>query len=571
MRRAKSNKLDIVTLTVINNALVNICREMGTAMMRTSYSPIFNEALDFSCVIFTPSGEMIGQAEFCPTMIGSAQYAVKWTIEELGLDSFEPGDVVIHNDPYRGQCHMPEHMVLKPVFFRKELRFFVANIAHVGEIGGMAPGSFAADATEVYQEGLRLPPIKIMSRGEYVKDVWKIILSNHRTPKSSWGDLHAMIGSLNIAADRLVQLLQDYGADLLAQASNHLLDYSERWMRAEIRAIPDGIYEAADCMEDDGITDQPVWMRLKLIVEGDEIIADWTGSDPQAKGPINATFVVTAAATYSAVLHVTNKDIPRNSGCFRPVRILTKPGTLVNVQHPGPSVGGNTETHPHIQNVVVAALSQAIPSRTAAAEGATACNFLFGGLHPETGEYYTNYHFEGCGWGGTATHDGNSVMCPVNGNCRNTPVEVFETKYPFLTLEYSMRKDSGGVGKRRGGLGSSRKLRVMAPEITVSALLDRTRTHAWGLFGGAGGASAKLLVKKKGEKRFTTFSEAFGTTSATKFTRIVLKEGDEVIIESPGGGGYDPAGERSTQDIEEDIRQGYISLEAARELYAYKH
>jgi N-methylhydantoinase B/oxoprolinase/acetone carboxylase alpha subunit len=570
MKKAKSNKLDIVTLTVINNALVNICREMGTAMMRTSYSPIFNEALDFSCVIFTPDGEMIGQAEFCPTMIGSAQYAVKWTIEELGLDSFEPGDVVIHNDPYRGQCHMPEHMVLKPVFFGKKLRFFVANIAHVGEIGGMAPGSFAADATEVYQEGLRLPPIKIMRGGEYVKDVWKIILSNHRTPKSSWGDLHAMIGSLNIAAERLVNLLEDYGADLLAEASNQLLNYSERWMRAEIREIPDGTYEAADCMEDDGITDQPVWMRLKLIVADDEIIADWTRSDPQARGAINATFVVTAAATYSAVLHVTNKDIPRNSGCFRPIRIVTKPGTLVNVRHPGPSVGGNTETHPHIQNVVVAALSQAIPARTAAAEGATACNFLFGGLHPETGEYYTNYHFEGCGWGGTATHDGNSVMCPVNGNCRNTPVEVFETKYPFLTLEYSMRKDSGGVGKRRGGLGSSRRLRVMAPEITVSALLDRTRTHAWGLFGGSGGTSAKLLVKKKGQSAFTTFSEAFGTISATKFTRVVLKEGDEVIIESPGGGGYDPAGERSTEDIEDDIRQGYISLEAAREHYAYK-
>jgi N-methylhydantoinase B len=570
MKRAKSKKLDVVTLTVINNALVNICREMGTAMMRTSYSPIFNEALDFSCVIFTPRGEMIGQAEFCPTMIGSAQYAVKWTIEELGLDSFEPGDVVIHNDPYRGQCHMPEHMVLKPVFFGKELRFFVANIAHVGEIGGMAPGSFAADATEVYQEGLRLPPIKIMRRGEYVKDVWKIILSNHRTPKSSWGDLHAMIGSLSIAEDRLLKLLERYDADLLAEASNQLLDYSERWMRAEIREIPDGIYEAADCMEDDGITDQPVWMRLKLIVAGDEIIADWTASDPQARGAINATFVVTAAATYSAVLHVTNRDIPRNSGCFRPVRILTKPGTLVNVRHPGPSVGGNTETHPHIQNVVVAALSQAIPARTAAAEGATACNFLFGGLHPETGEYYTNYHFEGCGWGGTATHDGNSVMCPVNGNCRNTPVEVFETKYPFLTLEYAMRKDSGGVGKRRGGLGSSRRLRVMAPEITVSALLDRTRTQAWGLFGGTGGASAKLLVKKKGQDAFTTFSDAFGTVSATKFTRIVLKVGDEVIIESPGGGGYDPAAERSTEEIEDDIRQGYISLEAAREKYAYK-
>jgi N-methylhydantoinase B/oxoprolinase/acetone carboxylase alpha subunit len=570
MKKAKTKSLDSVTLTVINNALVNICREMGTAMMRTSYSPIFNEALDFSCVIFTPQGEMIGQAEFCPTMIGSAQYAVKWTIEELGLDSFEPGDVVIHNDPYRGQCHMPEHMVLKPVFYKKKLRFFVANIAHVGEIGGMAPGSFAADATEVYQEGLRLPPIKIMRRGEYVKDVWKIILSNHRTPKSSWGDLHAMIGSLTIAEERLLKLVERYGADVLAQAANELLDYSERWMRAEIREIPNGVYEASDCMEDDGITNEPVWMRLKLTVAGDEIIADWTASDPQARGAINATFVVTAAATYSAVLHVTNRDIPRNSGCFRPVRMLTKPGTLVNVKHPGPSVGGNTETHPHIQNVVVAALSQAIPGRTAAAEGATACNFLFGGMHPVTGEYYTNYHFEGCGWGATIAHDGNSVMCPVNGNCRNTPVEVFETKYPFQTLEYAMRKDSGGAGKYRGGLGSARRIRVAAPEITVSALLDRTRTNAWGLSGGGKGASAKLLVKKKGESDFTTFDKAFGTKSATKFTRIVLKEGDEVIIESPGGGGFGAASERSTEEIENDVRQGYISAAAAREHYGYK-
>src|SRR5206468_4315727 len=184
-------------------ALVNTCREMGIAMMRTSYSPIFNEGLDFSCMIFNTRGDMIGQAEFCPTMLGSAQYAVQWTIEELGLDSFEPDDVIIHNDPYRGQNHMPEHIVLKPVFFNGHLWGFVGNVAHVGEIGGMAPGSFAADATDVYQEGLRLPPVKIISRGQYVKDVWKIILSNHRTPKTSWGDFHAMIGSLRIAENSL--------------------------------------------------------------------------------------------------------------------------------------------------------------------------------------------------------------------------------------------------------------------------------------------------------------------------------------------------------------------------------
>ena len=338
--------IDSVTLSIFNNALINACREMGTAMMRTSYSPIFNEGLDFSCMIFNTRAEMIGQAEFCPTMLGSAQYAVKWTVEELGLDSFEPGDVVIHNDPYRGQCHMPEHMVLKPVFFEDKLQCFVANIAHIGEIGGMAPGSFAADATEIYQEGLRLPPVKIMSRGEYVKDIWRIVLANHRTPKTSWGDLHAMIGSLNIAETRMLELLERHGAEFVEKAADQLLDYSERWMRAEIRDIPDGTYKFEDCMEDDGITNEPVWMRLKLVIQDDEVIADWRDSDPQSLGPVNATFVVTAAATYSALLHVTSKDIPLNSGCYRPVRLVTKPGTVVNVRHPGPCVGGNTETQP---------------------------------------------------------------------------------------------------------------------------------------------------------------------------------------------------------------------------------
>ncbi len=250
-------------------------------------------------------------------------------------------------------------------------------------------------------------------------------------------------------------------------------------------------------MEDDGVTDQPVWIRLKLVVKDDEVIADWTDSDPQARGPVNATFVVTAVASYSGLLHVTNKDIPRNSGCYRPIRVVTKPGTVVNVRHPGPSVGGDTETHPHIQNVVIAALSQAIPERTAAAEGTSACNFHFGGFHPETGEYYTNYHIDGSGWGATAYHDGNNVLCPENGNCRNTPVEVLETKYPFLPLEYRLRPDSDGPGKYRGGLGSSRILRVLAPEITVNALMDRTKTHAWGLFGGGQGATGCILVKKR--------------------------------------------------------------------------
>jgi N-methylhydantoinase B len=566
-RAIRSEPIDSVTLGVINNAFVNLCREMGTAMMRTSYSTIFNEGLDFSCMLFNRRGDLIGQAEFCPTMLGSAQYAMKWTIDELGYQAFDPGDVIVHNDPYRGQCHMPEHLIMKPVFHEGGLWGFVGNIAHVGEIGGMAPGSFAADGTEVYQEGLRLPPIKLMRRGEYVRDVWKVILTNHRTPRTTWGDYHAMIGSLNVAEARLRELLGRYGADRLAAAADQLLDYSERFMRAEIAAIPDGVYEAEDCMEDDGVTNRPYFARLKLTIRGDEAIADWRGSDPQAKGPINATFVVTAAATYSGFLHVISDDIPLNSGCYRPIRLVTTPGTLTNVRHPGPSVGGNTETHPRLQNIVLRALSQAVPDRVAAAEGATACNFLFAGVHPESGDYYTNYHIEGSGWGGTATHDGGNVLCPENGNCRNAPVEVFESKYPFLTLSYRLRPDSGGPGRYRGGLASRRHLVVTAPEITVSALLDRTKTRAWGLFGGGEGMSAHILVKRRGDTRFLRFSEAFGTVSDSKFTRVTLHEGDEVILSSAGGGGYGPTRERPRDHVREDVREGFVSPEAARDLY----
>jgi N-methylhydantoinase B len=373
-------------LSVINNAFVNVCREMGTAMMRTSYSPIFNEGLDFSCMLFNLRGDLIGQAEFCPTMLGSCQYAMKWMLDEVGLDAFGPGDVFIHNDPYRGQCHMPEHLVVKAVFHEGRPWGFVGNIAHVGEIGGMAPGSFAADATEVYQEGLRLPPLKIMDGDEYVKDIWRIVLANHRTPKTTWGDYHAMIGSLHVAEERVQELLTKYGAEMLTNASDQLLDYSERFMRAEIAEMPDGVYYAQDQMEDDGVTQRPYWMRLRLTIRGDEAICDWTDSDEQAKGPINATFVVTAAACYSGFLNVVSDDIPINSGAYRPIRLVTRPGSLMNVKHPGPSVGGNTETHPHIQNVVVRALAGAVPERVAAAEGASSCNFLFGGFHPEYGD-----------------------------------------------------------------------------------------------------------------------------------------------------------------------------------------
>ena len=562
--------IDPVTLTVLGNAFVNICREMGVTMTRTAFSPIFNEGLDFSCVLFDRRGNMIGQAEFCPAQIAASLFIVRWTLEELGVDAFEPGDVVLHNDPYRGGAHIPEHSVMRGVFHEGELFGFVANVGHLAEIGGKAVGSFAADATEVFQEGLRIPPVKIVKRDENDLELWRLIMANHRTPRGTWGDLNAQIGSLRVAERRVLELLDRYGRGFVEEAADELMDYSERWMRAEIAAIPDGVYEFTERMEDDGVVDRPVTFHVTVNVRGDELVVDWTGTDPQVRGPINATYGVTAGATYNAIFHLTDMGIPKNSGAYRPIRIIAPPGSAVNVVYPGPSVGGNTETHPKLADMVVAALAPALPERVAAAEGGTACNFLFGGLHPRTGDYYANYHLEGGGWGAKSYDDGNDAIVVKNGNCRNTPVEIFETRYPLRVLEYSLINDSGGPGRMRGGLGTRRILRVEpGAEVTVNALFDRTKPGfgAYGLDGGQQGAGAAILVKRAGDEVFRTFSEVFGTVSPSKFTNIVLTEGDEVLIASPGGGGYGDPRERDRIRMAEDVEQGFVSASAARDIY----
>ena len=564
--------IDTVTLTVLGNAFVNICREMGVTMMRTAFSPIFNEGLDFSCVLFDRRGNMIGQAEFCPAQIAASLFIVRWTLEELGVEAFEPGDVVLHNDPYRGGAHIPEHSVIRPVFHDGELFGFVANVGHLAEIGGKAVGSFAADATEVFQEGLRIPPVKIVKRDENDMELWRLIMANHRTPRNTWGDLNAQIGSLRVAERRVLELLDRHGREFVEQAAEELMDYSERWMRAEISAIPDGVYEFTERMEDDGVLDQPVTFHVTVTVNGDELVVDWTGTQAQVRGPINATYGVTAGATYNAIFHLTDMGIPKNSGAYRPIRIIAPPGSAVNVVYPGPSVGGNTETHPKLADMVVAALAPALPDRVAAAEGGTACNFLFGGVHPRTGDFYANYHLEGGGWGAKSYDDGNDAIVVKNGNCRNTPVEIFETRYPLRVLEYALIADSGGPGRMRGGLGTRRVLRVeRGAEVTANALFDRTKPGfgAYGLDGGRPGGPAAILVRRAGDDRFRTFSEVYGTVSPSKFTNIVLTEGDEVLIASPGGGGYGDPRERDPGRLADDVAQGFVSEAAARAIYGH--
>lgn len=434
----------------------------------------------------------------------------------------------------------------------------------------MAVGSFASNATDVFQEGLRLPPLKIMDHGEHVKDIWKLILANHRTPRNTWGDLHAMLGSLNVAEQRLIDLMDKYGANFVLRATDELIIYSERLMREEIQTIPNGEYSFEEQMEDDGITNEPYVIKATVVVQDGEVLVDYTGSDPQAKGPINATYGVTVSATYNAILQITSSHIPRNAGCYRPISVIAPPGTVVNVKYPGPSVGGNTETQPRIVGAILGALSFVLPEKIMAAEGTTSCNFLFGGVHPITESYYVHYHFEASGWGGRFKTDGNSAQNHIHGNCRNTPVEIFETLYPFLVKSYGLNQDSGGPGRRRGGLGTHRVLKVLAPTITVSVMMDHVKYGAWGAFGGKPGGLAGIWIKRKSDDNYRTFPEVFDTVSPSKFANVIITEGDEILIASAGGGGYGDPKERERELVQRDIDEGFISKEAAEQYYGVK-
>ena len=409
---ARRRAIDSVSMSVINDHLVNVAQEMGTRMMRTSYSPIFSESRDFSCALFNARGEMIAQGSFCPAHLGAIAHVVDFILDELDPSTLEPGDVLLHNDPYRGGCHMPEHTLLQPVFHSGRIVAFGAVIGHMAEIGAVTVGSFASTATEVYQEGLRLPPVRLLSRGKRVDDIWKIILANHRTPRYTWGDLHAMIGALRLAEERLGDIFAKYGLEFVLAVSDELIAYSERLARAAVAEIPPGDYPFEDAMEDDGIDDRPCGIRVKVSRDGDRLLVDYTGSDPQARGPVNATYGVTTSATYNALFQLCGPGIPRNAGAHRATKTIAPPGTIVNVAFPGPSVGGNTETQPKLVGMILGALAPALPERVMAAEGVTCCNFLFGGIHPQTGEYYAHYHLEASGWGGRATTDGNSAAEP---------------------------------------------------------------------------------------------------------------------------------------------------------------
>ena len=530
-------EIDMVTMNIIDSTLVSICREMGLTMMKTSYSTIFNEALDFTCAIAAPNGDMYAVAEFCPAQIGGMPLVLKTTAEEIPHDSIQEGDVIVTNDPYRGGMHTPEHSFIKPVFVAGVLYGYAVAIGHVAEVGGMVPGGFAGEATEIFHEGLRVPPIKIKKAGKDVDEVWKLMLANVRTPRANYGDYRAMISAVDVGVARLEAVIEKYGAEVFTRTVNDLMNYSEARMRAEIGEIKDGKYSFEDHMEDDGIEAKPYKIHVDVHVHGEEIVVDYNGTDDQAKGPINAVLSVAWSSAYNAILHLTDPSIPKNSGCFRPIKIVAPRGTLVNCDYPATCVGGNTETHIRIAYTIIGALAQCLPERAFATDAGTHSNFLFGALDPRTDEYVVCYDFTCAAWGGRPFADGNEAVNCINGNSRMVPIEVFEVRYPWLIEEFKLEPDSAGPGRYRGAHAVSKTFRAV------------------------GG----LLCQDADGGAWRTFTVAFGKISPSKFSNAKIGPGARVRLRAPGAGG--PVAERPAEMIAEDSREGWITPECARRDY----
>jgi N-methylhydantoinase B/oxoprolinase/acetone carboxylase alpha subunit len=566
---AAATGLDIVTLEIIQSALVAACEEMSQSMMRTAYSPIFAEGRDFSIAIFDASGEMVAQGVGCPSQLGAMPMLVDWCLYDIGVDDISPGDVIMHNDVFRGGTHLPEFTMIRPIHVGGSLVGYAANLAHHVDIGGKSAGGFPGDATDIYQEGFRLPVVKLYQGDEPNRDIWRIYLSNTRTPVNSFGDLHAQYASLLLAQRRVQELVERYGRGTYEAALGEIKDYSERRMREEIRAIPDGIYEGVEVMEDDGVSsDGPFRILVKVVVHDDEMVVDYTGSDPQARGPINCPLGVTASGTYNGLLQLTDPAIPTNSGCFRPIRIIAEPGSIMNAIPPASSYGGQTETHNRIVDVLHDALIKAIPERVAAPTGSTCCNLTYGSFDAASGEYVANYQWDGIGWGGKDGRDGNSAIIAPGGNSWIQSVEVIENRFPWLVHHYGLRPDSGGAGRYRGGLGTVREMESTATQ-QLNGLSDRFVVPARGLAGGGDGATGEIVISRAGSAQWRTMPEDNGSLSPSKFAGVTVRAGDRLRISTPGGGGYGDPVTRDRGAVAADLRDGYVSETVARETYAW--
>ena len=565
---ANYKKLDPITFQVLRSAFESICREMGYTMCRTAYSPIFVDGQDFSCAVLDDRSELIATANYDPSHLSAMAYASEWSLIEIGYENLYPGDVIIHNDPYQGGGHLTDFTVIKPVFYKDELFTLAVSRAHHLDVGGTSVGGFPGDVTEIYAEGFRLPPVKWYEKGKERFDVFNILLTNVRIPVIQYGDFNAQLASLNVAANRLIEYVDKYGLETVREAMSASKDYSESMLRQKITQIADGTYEFEDFMDDDGATDRPYKIKVALIVKGSDVVMDYTGSSPQALGPINSVYANTASSTFNVILHTLGQDIPFNHGCFRPIKFIAPRGTIINPNPPAPVFGGVTDTTIRLIDVIMGALAQVIPDKVIAATYGTCNNLTGGGKNPETGEDYVFYFFNEGGWGAAPNRDGWNCTPNQTSNFKDYPTEIIESQFPLIIEGVELNEDSAGPGRFRGGFGTIRKIRTLSEKTRINALGERHKIKPWGLFGGYPAKKDNgLWVRKKQQPEFKTIQEVYKTVSPSKFANLTLEKDDAFAIVTTGGGGYGNPLERDSVRILKDVDEDLISPESAREDY----
>jgi N-methylhydantoinase B len=555
-----SSSLDPITLEVLTQALIATVREMRATVCRTASSVAIYDAKDFSCGLFAPDSQVIAQSEDIGSHVVPMPWSVRSAMEKMGA-TLGPGDVILANDPYAGGTHLNDVTIIYPVFRDSRLIFFPAVRAHWADVGGMVPGSMSGKATEIYQEGIRIPPLKILEGGRINQAALDLLLANMRVPEERLGDFQASLSACRVAEKRIHEICARYGVDTLLEAVRLDLDRAEARMRVSIAAVPDGTSYYEDYLETFmGGVFEPLLLPLKLTVSGDRMIADFTGASPQVPFPVNSTAAVSAAGVLITVKSVFDPQAPLNQGSFRPIQVITPPGTIVNVQRPAPA-GSHGEIRKRVIATMVGALAQLVPDKVAGDLCRTSFHNLIGGFDQRAGREWVHYEWSAGGNGAFAEDDGPSAMATIDWGDLVTvqSTEVMETRMPLLVESSRLATDSGGAGRTRGGLSMQRALRVLAPGARYSLLSDGAVVPAFGVLGGLPGAPVGSWIDRQGAV------EGFDTPG--KVAGHPVEEGSIVMVRSAGGGGYGDPLDRDAQRVADDVREGYVSAKAARELY----
>ncbi len=549
-------RVDLVTVEVIKGALIYAAEEMGITLRNSAYSPNIKERMDFSCTLFDHQKRLTAQAEHIPVHLGS----MSWAIKE-GLRNFESelqkGDTILFNDPYISGTHLPDITLITPIFHNEEIIGYASNKAHHSDVGGKAPGSMVGDATELYQEGIIVPPVKFVKKGRVDKELSALLLSNVRTPDVRMGDLRAQVAANLLGERRMSGLAEKYGGKVLREAMTQVMDYSERMMRTEIGNMPEGRYSAEDYLESTGVSDELVKIKVTVTVQKGGLKIDYSGTSEQVDGPVNAVFGVTLSGVYYVLRCITDPTIPMNEGCYRPVEVFAPKGTLVNPMRPAPVAGGNVETSQRNVDVLLKAFTQIAPKKVCAACQGTMNNVAVGGTDPQTGWSWTFYETIAGGFGGRNGLDGVDAVHTHMTNTMNTPIEAIEGAYPIRVLKYGLRRDSGGAGRWRGGVGVERSWKLLSPSATLSILAERTKLAPWGLHGGKSGMKGEFLICKPDGTEVRLKSKC----------TVQMKKGDTFVGRTPGGGGYGDPLERDPKAVLQDVVDEVVSSGSAREDY----